>query len=81
MNTGNWICRLLDSTCGLTKVQASRNNMNRPKEDCRTGRLKKRALPHNRNTAETATQHCRSMKMVVLDTTSCIVKPRVNHRA
>ena len=41
--------------------------MNRPNNLCGTGMLRKRKLPHKRNTAETATQHCLSLKITLFD--------------
>ena len=50
---------------------------------CRTGRLRKRALPHKRNTAEMATQHCLEHEDNILLETGmpCRFSPSVSHRA
>ena len=55
--------------------------MNKVSNVCRTGRLRKRALPHRRNTAEMATQHCLRMKTALLEIVPCMVIPSVSHSA
>ena len=55
--------------------------MNRPNNVCRTGRLRKRKLPHKRKTAEIATQHCLSMKKTLSGEEFCVGRLNVSHRA
>ena len=62
-------------------VQTSRNSMNIPKSDCRTGKPKKRTLPHNMKTAESETQHCLSMKMALSRRTPPRFRLAVSHKA
>ena len=65
MKTGNSTCSIPMTTCGLTNVQTTRNNMNPPSSRCETGRPRNRRLPHKRKTAEMETQHCLMAKMTL----------------
>ena len=55
--------------------------MNRPNNLCRTGRLRKRKLPHKRKTAEIATQPCLIMKKMLPGGVFCIWRLNVSHSA